>query len=76
MTTELLEERSGILDLELPMTRLIEHTASIQSTVTALTEGPEPLTLAEVWYPARSGGGVKRHIGDTALSVNYVWSLL
>lgn len=58
MTTELLEERSGILDLELPMTRLIEHTTSIQSTViqstvTGLTEGPEPLTLAEVWYPAR-----------------------
>jgi hypothetical protein len=29
MTTELLEERSGILDLEHPMTRLIEHVAII-----------------------------------------------
>jgi hypothetical protein len=31
MTTELLEERSGILDLEHPMTRLIEHVAIISN---------------------------------------------
>jgi len=55
MTTQLLEERSGILDLELAMTRLTEHMASIQSTVTRPSRAYLE-SLPELWAKTSDAG--------------------
>jgi hypothetical protein len=59
MTTELLEERGGILDLELPMTRLIEHVAIIGNGAHAFREPSMTPELAEgVSRPISTASGV------------------